>query len=136
MLGGFITKKLGLLFQAWLSLWGAPLAHREDPLTWQFQLLLSGGRRMVRGLHLHLLFFKNLELKAINASDQRVCGVDVCWTLHTWCIWLRAMPSTEHTHTHTHTHTLRPLGTDGEVLLLLMTAGHGCFPTWSGSLAP
>ena len=42
----------------------------------------------------------------------------------------------QNTHTHTHTHTLRPLGTDGEVLLLLMTAGHGCFPTWSGSLAP
>ena len=32
------------------------------------------------------------------------------------------------THTHTHAHTRRPLGTDGEVLLLLVTAGLGCFP--------
>ena len=60
MLGGFVTKKLGLLFQAWLSLWGAPLTYRDDLLTWQFQLLLSGRRMMVRGLRLHLLFFKNL----------------------------------------------------------------------------
>lgn len=41
-----------------------------------------------------------------------------------------------HGQHRTHTHILCPLGTDGEVLLLMVNAGHGCFPTWGGSLAP